>query len=36
MQVNVRVPEGIASGLMPIVVSVGGTTSQSGVVLAVR
>ena len=36
MQVNVRVPEGIASGLMPIVVSVGGNTSQPGVVLAVR
>lgn len=36
MQVNVRVPEGIASGLMPIVLSVGGTPSQTGVVLAVR
>ena len=36
MQVNVRVPESIASGLMPIVLSVGGTASQSGVVLAVR
>ena len=35
-QVNLRVPEGIASGLMPIVLSVGGAPSQTGVVLAVR
>ncbi len=36
LQVNLRVPEGIASGLVPIVVSVGGAPSQTGVVLAVR
>ena len=36
LQVNLRVPEGIASGLLPIVLSVGGAPSQPGVMLAVR
>ncbi len=36
LQVNVRVPQSVASGLIPIIVSVGGAPSQPGVVLAVR
>jgi len=37
MQVNVRVPKGIAAGpAVPIVLTVGAASSQTGVTLAVR
>jgi trimeric autotransporter adhesin len=36
MQVNVRIPKAAASGAVPLVLTVGGTATQSGVTLAVR
>jgi uncharacterized protein (TIGR03437 family) len=36
MQINVRIPDGVRSGQVPVVVSVGGNSSQSGVTLTVR
>jgi len=36
LQVNARVPAGIPSGAVPVVVAVGGANSQAGVTLAVR
>ena len=35
LQVNVRVPESVPSGLQPIQITVGAATSQPGVVLAI-
>lgn len=35
-QVNVRVPAGVDSGLVPVVLKAGGSSSQSGVMLAVQ
>ena len=36
MQVNVVVPAGLAAGVVPVVLTVGGVPSQPGVTVAVR
>jgi uncharacterized protein (TIGR03437 family) len=36
MQINVRIPAGVASGAAPVVVKVGNASSQSGVTVAVQ
>jgi uncharacterized protein (TIGR03437 family) len=36
MQVNVQIPQGVSSGSVPIVLNIGGTTSQSNVTLVIR
>jgi uncharacterized protein (TIGR03437 family) len=36
MQVNVQVPDGLPSGNLPLVVSVGGVDSQGGDMVAVK
>jgi uncharacterized protein (TIGR03437 family) len=36
MQINVQIPPDVPSGSLPIMVSVGGNTSQSGVTISVK
>ena len=36
LQVNVRLPAGVGSGLVPVVLNAGGSASQPGVMLAVQ
>jgi uncharacterized protein (TIGR03437 family) len=36
VQINARVPANVAPGAVPVVVTIGGATSQSGVTLSVR
>jgi uncharacterized protein (TIGR03437 family) len=36
MQVNVQIPDGVSSGVVPVVLKVGASTSPSGVTLSVR
>jgi uncharacterized protein (TIGR03437 family) len=36
MQLNVQIPAGVASGALPIVVSIGGVSSQSGITVSVQ
>ena len=36
MQVNVQIPASVPSGVVPVVVTVGSTNSQSGVTLVVQ
>ncbi len=36
IQVNVRLPNGVNSGAVPVVLQVGGASSQAGVILSVR
>jgi uncharacterized protein (TIGR03437 family) len=36
LQVNLEIPAGLATGPQPLVVTVGGVTSQSGLTVAVK
>jgi uncharacterized protein (TIGR03437 family) len=36
MQVNVTVPSGLASGAQPVIITVGGVASQSGITVAIQ